>query len=222
MSFPEVISIVKDVLVGVAAATTAVAAVIGLRSWSRELKGKAEFEAARNLARATYKVRDALSDCRSPFYSGGEFPEGTAWGRQGDQGEADKWAYVYKNRFDPVKDAIREFDSDVLEAEALWGSKIKAKTSTIRSYAQELYAAMQADVDDKRSHSENFKHDSAFKEQVKRKVTFMPDDKTNKFSKMIKKVVEEIEDEMRPYLRRNKSRLLGFGVCTQACTHCKD
>lgn len=59
MSFPEVIAIVKDVLVGVAAATTAVAAVIGLRSWSRELKGKAEFEAARNLARATYKVRDA-------------------------------------------------------------------------------------------------------------------------------------------------------------------
>lgn len=43
MSFPELILVLKDILVGIAAATTAVVAIKGLRSWSRELKGKAEF-----------------------------------------------------------------------------------------------------------------------------------------------------------------------------------
>lgn len=121
-------SILKDILVGIAAGTTALAAVIGLRScWSRELKGKAEFEGARNLARATYKLRDALRHCRSPFYSGDEFPEETVWDRQDEQGEASKRAYVYENRFDPVRNAIQEFDSSVLEAEALWDQRLKPK-----------------------------------------------------------------------------------------------
>ena len=171
--------------------------------WSRELKGKAEFEGARNLARATYKLRDALRHCRSPFYSGDEFPEETVWDRQDEQGEASKRAYVYENRFDPVRNAIQEFDSSVLEAEALWGSKIKAKTDAIRSYAQELYGAMQADVGNKISRGEDFKHDDMLKKQVQQKVTFLPNDKDNEFSKLIYKAVEEIEDEMRPHLRRN-------------------
>ena len=69
MTTPEVITAIKDVLLGLAAATTAVVAVIGLKNWSRELKGKAEFEIARNMIRATYKLRNELQICRSPFYS---------------------------------------------------------------------------------------------------------------------------------------------------------
>ena len=38
----EIVSMVKDVLLGIAAATTVTVAVIGLKSWRRELKGKAE------------------------------------------------------------------------------------------------------------------------------------------------------------------------------------
>lgn len=64
---PEITSIAKNVLLGNAAAATATVAVIGIKNWSREIKGKAEFEIVRNLIRATYKLRDELQICRSPL-----------------------------------------------------------------------------------------------------------------------------------------------------------
>ena len=37
LSTPEIVAVVKDVLLGIAAATTATVAVIGLKSWRRAL-----------------------------------------------------------------------------------------------------------------------------------------------------------------------------------------
>lgn len=47
----------------------AVAALIGLRVWSWQLTGKTEYDAARRLLRAVYRLRDALAEVRSPFFS---------------------------------------------------------------------------------------------------------------------------------------------------------
>lgn len=97
MTLSEVISIGKDIFLAIAAAITAIVAVMGLRSWSRELKGKAEFEAARNLALATYKLRDALRECRSPFYEISELAGyNPGWGGSADQAEANQFAHIYK------------------------------------------------------------------------------------------------------------------------------
>lgn len=76
MTWPEIIAAIKDVLVGLAAAITAGVAIVGITSWQRELRGKAEFRVARTLMRATYGLRDAVQDCRAPFISGAEFPSG--------------------------------------------------------------------------------------------------------------------------------------------------
>ena len=120
MSFAELILVLKDILIKIiAAATTAVVAVKGLRSWSRELKGKAEFETARSLALATYKLRDALRECRSPFYDNSELVHyNPAWAGPPDQADANEYAYIYKKRFVPVFADVQQFDSHVLEAEA--------------------------------------------------------------------------------------------------------
>ena len=204
MVLSEVISIGKDIFLAIAAVTTAIVAVIGLRSWGRELKGKAEFEAARNLARATYKLRDALRDCRSPFYGVYELAEYNPSWSGPNQGEADQLAYIYKNRFAPVWAAVQEFDSHVLEAETLWGLEIKVKTDQFRACVQELNAAMQADIANKSSQDEDFKHDPEFAKQTKAKVTYSPDDETNEFNKRIRIAVNEIESQVRSHLRRNK------------------
>ncbi len=204
MSFPEVVSLLKDILVGIAAATTAVVAVKGLRSWSRELKGKAEFEAARSLAHATYKLRDALRECRSPFYDHSELAHyNPAWEGPPDQADANQYAYIYKNRFAPVLADVQQFDSHVLEAEALWGSEIKLKTDQFRACVQELSGAMMADVANRRSNGEDFKHDLEFAKQVAGKVTYLPDEESNEFSKRLRDAVEQIEGQLRPHLRRN-------------------
>lgn len=129
----------KDVLLGCAAATTAIVAVIGLKNWSRELKGRAEFEAARNLIRATYKLRDEIARCRSPFMGGYEFPKEYVHGAQhSPEEEARGWAYVYRNRWEPVLSALQDFETNALEAEALWGVQIRIGTDELRQCVIEL------------------------------------------------------------------------------------
>lgn len=82
----------------------------GLEKWRQELEGKAHFEMARALARATYRMRDEIQSFRSPFYSAQEFPEGYT-GSAGitvDE-ETKAWAHIYRSRWAPVWSALRNF-----------------------------------------------------------------------------------------------------------------
>ena len=62
MTTPEIVVLVKDCVVALAALVTGTVATIGLSKWRRE----ATFEVARALARATCKVRDEVRNCRAP------------------------------------------------------------------------------------------------------------------------------------------------------------
>lgn len=206
MTWPEIITVVKDILLGLAAATTAMVAVLGLRRWRQELEGKAQFEVARNLIRATYKLRDEVRNCRSPFYSAYEFPEDYK-GRLGAQQqaaeeEARAWIHIYKNRWAPVWTALQEFDSHTLEAEALWGSAIRNKTDAMRKCVRELNAAIDAVIRDKASGGEDFK-DREFGKEMRSTVAASADDEKNVLNQKIGAAIKGIEDEIRPHLRRS-------------------
>ncbi len=205
MCTAEIISIIKDILIAVAAAVTATVAVLGLKSWSRELRGKADFEVARGLIRATYKLRDELGFCRSPFIRAQEFPEGyyKPTGKNTPQEEAEGLAYVYKNRWQPVWNAIQEFDVQALEAEALWGSDLKAKTNVLRKCVSELNAAIDALISDKSSGGRDFESDREFGRKIRSTVSASGGDSKNELSKKIIDAVTKIEDKVRAHLKRS-------------------
>ncbi|QPB83540.1 hypothetical protein CWC22_011300 [Pseudoalteromonas rubra] len=123
MSTTEIITAIMNIVLSGAAITTATVAILGLKSWSRELKGKAEFEVGRALILATYKLRDELKYARSPWICGYEFPED--YPRNSDEItaeiEANAHAHIYSKRWKPVAEAIQEFETQALEGEALWG-----------------------------------------------------------------------------------------------------
>lgn len=200
----EWITAVKDVLLGVAAVTTAVVAVIGLSKWRKELEGKTEFDAARGLMKATYKLRDQLQICRSPFYSAHEFPADYKGGLGGhsNEDETKAWIYIYKNRWVPVWNTIQEFDSQTLEAEALWGANIRSKTDALRQCVREVNVAIDAVINDKAVGGENFKANKDFAESMRSIVAASRDDQTNEMNQKIAKAIRDIEDEIRPHLRR--------------------
>lgn len=58
----SIISAVTSFLAAVSAIAVAVIAGIGLRTWTKQLKGTAEYELAKRLLQAVYKVRDAMND----------------------------------------------------------------------------------------------------------------------------------------------------------------
>jgi hypothetical protein len=204
MTIPELVIVIKDIIIGIAAATTATVAVLGLKNWSRELKGKTEFEIGRCLLRATYKMRDQIRNCRSRFISAQEFPNDYPGATEKKSGrvEAEAYAHVYKNRGAPVWEALQGFDTYTLEAEALWGNDIRGLTDKFRDCVKDLRISIDAFISNYASDGEDFKTDPNFSIMIRGKVSAKSDEE-DELSQNIFTAIQGIEDKIRPHLKRN-------------------
>lgn len=204
MDWSQAITAIKDAVLAIAAGVTALVAISGIRRWRQELEGKAGFDAARLLARATYRLRDELHSCRSPLINGEEFPSGYFDTRNPTSEEkARGTAHVYKNRWEPVSKATADFDAQVLEAEALWGSAIRNKTDALRSCVVELRVAIEALIENDASGGADFATDRELGRSIRRTVSGMPSSKDNPLSDKIAASVAEIESELKKHLGRS-------------------
>lgn len=202
MASAEVIAIIKDLVISGAAIATAYAAVTGLNKWSSELKGTANFDVARDLLRAVYKVRNEVEFCRSPMIMAHEFPD---WykgsiGKHSEEEEGKAWGQAYRVRFVPVADAVSELDLKTLEAEVLWGQDIKDKSLELRQLVRNLQVAMEAVVRDKYSGGEDFK-DRDFGKSMRSIVS--SGTKEDEFGKKVLNAVADLEATIRPHLPKN-------------------
>ncbi len=204
MSTTEIITAIKDIALSGAAITTATVAILGLKSWSRELKGKAEFEVGRALILATYKLRDELKYARSPWISGYEFPEDyprNSSDRTPDI-EANAYAHIYAKRWKPVAEAIQGFETQALEGEALWGNPMREKTNEMKQCVRNLQVSIDAFIHNKAADGESFKNDREFGKSIQSDVWAGNDDK-NKLTIQITKAVQALEEGIRPHLKRS-------------------
>lgn len=192
----KIISATKDIVLMLAAIITAKIAYKGLQRWSRELKGKADFEIARNLIRATYKLRDELGYCRSPWISVGEFPKDYDHSKKTPDGEAKAYSFIYLNRWRPVASTLQEFETQALEAEALWGPNFKPKTDELRQCARNLQVSIEAFIRNKANNGENFRADQEFRNEVELAVMEIKK-KDNPLTLKVNAAIENIENEIR-------------------------
>lgn len=123
----RILQAIKEVVVTVAALVGVIVAWLGLQKWRDELRGRTEFELARRVLVAVYKLRDRLSDLRNPAVGSGEWSGRP--GRTGDAGmvaSADDMLYAYNNRWRPLTDARSALNAELPEAEAIWGDLLVA------------------------------------------------------------------------------------------------
>lgn len=198
----DVITAIKDVLVAVAAVTTTIVAGVGLKNWQRELRGKAHFETAQKLVRATYSLRNGIASCRSPMIWAGEFPAGWQHGKRTAEEAANDEAHVYKNRMAPVFRALDELDAQALEGEALWGAEVNAKCEALRKCVSTLNAAIESHIRNTQQDGEDFKSDPAFGKVVRSALAASPSDQKNKLSIEIAEAIKGIESLVARHLRR--------------------
>lgn len=196
------VDIAKDMIVAIAAIVTAVVAVVGLQRWRYELRGKAHFEAARNLIRDAYRLRDALRGGRSYLVHAAEFPASYPPQRPTDRTEAEAWAHVYTNRFTPVREALQNFEARALEAEALWGASVRNPVERLRGCVITLRTAMEADTDDKLSGGQQFRHDPDFGRRIREDLQQNPSEANNRLSREIAGALSDLEDQLRIHLER--------------------
>ncbi len=202
MSFVELVTFIKDVALALAAAITGIVALKGLGTWQRELTGRANFDAARQLARAMYVLRDQISYCRSPFVAAQEFPEGYRGGdaNRANQEEGNAYRHVYRHRWEPVVEAVQDFDAASLEAEALWGSAIRSQCLNFRECVQSLQASIDMFIMDK-DQGGHLLEEIALRQEIQAAI-WDSKGRDNGFTQRIEQAIEGIEAALRPHLSR--------------------
>lgn len=203
MSAMEVFSMIKDITLALAACVTAYVAFTGLGKWQKELRGKANFDVARELAKSVYSLRDEISYCRSPFTAASEFPENYKGGSGSHSAEEEgqAWAHVYSKRWAPVGNAAQAFDAATLEAEALWGRSIKEKAMLLRECVISLQVDIESFIENKYSGGRDF-NELDYAKKVKEGIWDIKA-KENELTKRINAAIEDIESEIRPHLSRS-------------------
>ncbi|MEW8291974.1 MAG: hypothetical protein AB2672_15750 [Candidatus Thiodiazotropha endolucinida] len=203
MCADEIVSIIKDLCIAGAAVTTAYVAWRGVESWRSELKGRADFEIARNFMKSTYQLRDAIETCRSPWVSLTEFPEGymsKSNPTADEKGEAE--LHVYSNRWKEIYTCIQQFDTVSIEAEALWGKQINSKGSVLRKCVGELKTAIDAVIRNAYSEGRDFESEKEYGKEMEH-IVKNTDSENNQFTKKINDAISDIESYVRPHLSRN-------------------
>lgn len=145
MSFPEWVSVVSDTIVALAAVFAGVVAVLGLRTWRHQLRGNAEYELARRLLRALYRVRDTASACRSSLIMPGEFVGALRDAGVPDEEieerveEPEAEEAVYQSRWAKVAAALSDLKVEMTEYEVVKGPEIHERAEPLHDCIRRLH-----------------------------------------------------------------------------------
>lgn len=203
----EWISVVKDIVVAISAATATLIAFKGLGTWQRELKGKSEYQLAKDVLRSVYKVREAFKQVRSPMIMGYEYPEEmrSHTGHLKEEYRYEGTLRVYEERWKSMADAFKELEEKYLEALVEWGSKYQDTIIPLRKCRGELLMAIQDMVGRyKKPHEENWKKREEMAEEKSILYHLGNDSEFDKFTPEINAAIELFEQWLRPHVSRNR------------------
>lgn len=200
--FQLYLAIAKDVFTIIASISAGVVAIVGLRTWRKQLKGKTEYELTQKLLIAIYRIRDSLNHVRNPMMLSGEISnalkEANIEGNANDSKELINTQAVYQQRWLKVQEAWSGFDVPLLEAEALWGKQITNLAKNLSNVTVDLRIHIQMHLDSLKYHKK-FSADKI--EKIEDVIYgFTGDEKDNKFSAEILEAIRKFEEFLKPKL----------------------
>lgn len=201
--------VAKDIVLTITAVIASFVAIMGLNTWNRQLKGQVEYELTRRLLKSAFKIREALKVVRNPVMFGYEqsMPEkAEAEKMTNDQIRHYGTVRAYQARWDKVNEARAELQTDILEAEVIWGHVIQKKFRKLFELQGELFSVVQTYLVATDPSKPQSSRDS-YHELIKTKRDIMydisSDDEPDEFTKDVTNAVKEIEDYLTQYLHRS-------------------
>lgn len=208
------IEIIRDAIVALAAASTAIIAFLGLKAWRKQLIGRAQYELARRLLRATYTVRDAIPQLRNIFTTADEHAEAIQEIRKiepkfrskGLEDDLKIFIHVYQIRGRKFNEALSDLQIEKLEAEVLWGHKITDVFNPLYDCVRELSLSIQEYLmlRQRGTYSEEEKTEQEkkrFKELHDIVFEISADPEKDPFTAKVQEAIETINLYFRPYLK---------------------
>ena len=203
----EWLPIVRDIVVAVSAGGAAFIAYKGLDTWQKELKGKSEYQLAKDVLRSVYKVREAFKHVRHPAIFGYEYPKDMTdhTGHLKHECRYDGTTHVYEKRWEKMDEAFSELEEKNLEALVEWGSEHQDTIVPLRKCRGELLMAIQDMLGRyKNPHEKNWKNREEQSEERSVLYHAGEDSKYDKFTPEINSAVDLFEKWLRPHVSRSK------------------
>lgn len=198
--------VLKDITLTITPIIGAYVALKGLSTWSRQLKGSVEYELARRILKCTYSLREAFRAVRNPIMLAEEMvlPEGIDtnempiekqrfYGRQ----------HAYQRRWEKLNLTRAALQTELLEAEVVWGEEIIDKFSSVVALQNELwrnvYITLAASNPD-----ESQEYRSVHQEMLRnqRDITYDYLSEEDLFTQDMKRAIEQVENYLKPHLRK--------------------
>lgn len=145
----DAFSIVGTIISGVAVVVAYCFGRAGLHTWRRQLRGSADHDLARRLLIEIYKYRDEIKRARYPaIFKFETLPfEGEVESKDSKQATYDGKARAYRRRLIAIEDTRNLLQATMLEAEAIWGNKIKELMAHVFKLEREFVIYVQLYLD---------------------------------------------------------------------------
>jgi|GEM_PF-3065436 len=146
MSTTDVLSVIKDFVLMIGSGAGIYFAATNLNTWKRQLSGQSDHALARNLLVNLFKYKNAIERIRHPFISSVEMGINEELDKNG--GDLDKAQYIgtvkaYTARWKHLNEVKAEFQTDIVEAHALWGAEFADVFKTLAPFEIQLHAALE-------------------------------------------------------------------------------
>lgn len=195
----------SNVLVGLSAAAAAFLAYRGLSTWRAELKGKSEYQLAKDVLKSVYKVREAFKYVRHAAIYAYEYPEEMRDHHGGLMREHnyEGTKHVYEKRWERMVEAFNELEDHHLLAQVEWGSEFQDKIVKLRNCRVELLIAIEDLLEGKRDPQVARERDR--EETAKQRAVLYQmgaGSRHDTFTPQIDEAVKEFENWLRPHVKR--------------------
>jgi hypothetical protein len=193
LTIPEYITLTKDIILAISALAAAIIAWRGLATWKKELKGKSEYEIAKQVLKSVYKVREAFKIARNP-------------GISYDNPRSGIQDYENSNHilavFNSFEETFKTIEERYLDAQIEWGDEFKDTINPLRECRFEFLKNIFLFYDYKKfPESQNLS-----KEQLSeiRSIIFSNIGIPDSFEDKINKAIEMFEIKLRPHIGGKK------------------
>jgi hypothetical protein len=207
MECNELITLIKDIMLIIAALITSFAALRGLNAWKIKLQGQSDYDLARRLLITSFQYRDAIYAVRSPLFWNYEMPT-LALDEEKTMSDAQKTFHqnleMYKNRLDKVQNERKILYPDLLESEAVWGTELKNNFSELFKQENELLNNIQTFLELKNPDRPHDKATLVYNMKTIGPIILSSSDEKDIFKKTFEANIKIIEKYLKPKLLQKK------------------
>jgi len=207
MNFIDFVPIGKDIAVALAAITGGFVGIRGLATWQHQLSGNREYRLAKDILTCVYDIRDTIDTIRNPLVSYPHEPDlpkekmETFATRQRD------WlalAQAYERRWRPLQALVARLESNLIEAEVVWGSRTVDKACVLSSLISDLQCAIHYFVEARNPLERDETVADLF--DGKQRLILYGGRKQDEFRDQVNQAVRDIERQLKPHIERYHRR----------------